>query len=135
MAEAADLFTAKKSRDAEVLAAKTKRKWLQSVYPATLAKQMYDVIRNMSKADIEQTLATMDTLRSEGRLRRWVSLPEPWEPDLNILMLFGSVPDYGHTGARRQVRCSGQLASFIQRCTDYILLAVSQNQCQHSISS
>ena len=53
---------------------------------------------------------------------KWLAISDPWQPDLTLLHHFGSLPDVDSTfpsPAKRQVRCSPQLAAFITCITTY----------------
>ena len=76
----------------------------------------------MSNEAVSHTTTTMTLLDSQNTFKRWITINDPWQPDLSLLHLFGSLPDmYGkfNTASRRQVRCSPQLAAFIQNHTFY----------------
>ena len=71
---------------------------------------------------MSHTVTTMTTLQSQGKFTQWVTIDDPWQPDLTLLHFFGSLPDVNNrfnAAARRQVRCSPQLAAFIVGHTAY----------------
>ena len=79
-------------------------------------------IQAMSEEAMSHTTATMITLHSQRAFTRWITIDDPWQPDLSLLHLFGSLPDIDrrfNTASRRQVRCSPQLAAFIIAHTAY----------------
>ena len=83
---------------------------------------MKEHIEAMSTEAISHTHEIMTTLQSQHAFHRWITLADPWVPDLTLLHFFGSLPDVdGKFGAssRRQVRCSPQLAAFITSHTTY----------------
>ena len=56
------------------------------------------------------------------RFKRWISIEDPWQPDVPHLQLLGTLSVFNgrySTPARRQVRCSPQLVAFTFGHTTY----------------
>ena len=122
IAEAADSLKAKKKSDLAAAAAKTHSNWLQTVAVAEHAADMIASVKAMSSEATTQAVKTMNSLQRDGRFKSWIVITDPWKPDLTLLHLFGSLPNTGDkfsTAAKRQVRCSPQLAAFIHGHTGY----------------
>ena len=103
-------------------AARRHSNWLQSIFAAKHAAGMSAFLQAMSEEAMSHTTATMITLNSQRRFTRWITIDDPWQPDLSLLHLFGSLPDIDgrfNSASRRQVRCSPQLAAFITSHTSY----------------
>ena len=84
---------------------------------------MSAAILAMNQEAISHAHDRINALQSQHRFRRWITLSDPWQPDLQLLQNFGSLPDLdGGIGkaSRRQVRCSPQLAAFIRGHTGYV---------------
>ena len=64
----------------------------------------------------------MHNFKTVGVFNRWVSVPHLWEPDLLLFHNFGTLPNVDNKfsgSARRTVKCSPQLATFIEHNTHY----------------
>ena len=71
---------------------------------------------------MSNAVVMMTTLQSQGVFKRWITIDDPWQPDLTQLHLFGTLPDLSgkfSTAATRQVRCSPHLHAFIIGHTSY----------------
>ena len=104
----------------EEKAAKAYSVWLQTVYPAEHAARMNATIKSFSDAALSQHQDAIENLRAMGNFNRWITIPELWEPDFTILHKFGTLANFDDkfaTAARRVVRCSPQLAIFIENHT------------------
>ena len=115
----------KARKEQDIAAAATRRYsvWLQTVFAAQNAAGMSAHIKAMSGEAISHTHDTLTTLQSRQAFHRWITLADPWQPDLQCLQFVGSLPDiHGSFGkaSRRQVRCSPQLATFIGGHTRYV---------------
>ena len=65
-------------------------------------------------------------MQASGVFKRWITILDLWEPDFNILHNFGTLPNLDNKfsgSARRTVRCSPQLATFIEHHTAYKRMA------------
>ena len=121
--EASFALQARKEQEIANAAAKKYSAWLQTVFPAQHAAGMTAHIQTMSDEAIRHTLETMTTLERQRVFHRWISLDDPWQPDLSLLHNFGSLPDMDGafmSTSRRQVKCSPQLAAFIVGHTTYV---------------
>ena len=79
-------------------------------------------IQAMNEEAKKNAVTMMTTLQSQGVFKRWITIDDPWQPDLTQLHLFGTLSDISgkfNTAARRQVRCSPHLHAFITGHTSY----------------
>ena len=101
-----------------------RRCWLQTEFAARHAARMFQFYRDMDQEAMRHTYLTIKTLHSQGAFKRWLTIDVLWEPDLSLLQLFGSLPDMGARSDNvmdpwEPVRCSPQLATFLQKNTFY----------------
>ena len=96
--------------------------WLQTVFPAQHAARTNAAIKSLDPVAMSPQQFIMSQMQSLCVFKRWLTIPDPWEPDLSLLHNFGTLPDFGNkfgAAARRPVRCGPQLAAFIQHHTEY----------------
>ena len=96
--------------------------WQQTVFPVTHASRMNAFIKSLDPTALGQHQASMRQMQTLGVFNRWVTIPHLWEPDLTILHNFGTLPNVDNKfsgSARRTVKCSPQLANFIEHNTQY----------------
>jgi len=83
-------------------------------------------IKALDPTALSQRQADMTQMQASGVFKRWITIPDLWEPDFNILHNFGTLPNLDNKfngSARRPVRCSPQLATFIEHHTAYKRMA------------
>ena len=83
---------------------------------------MQAAIKALDPAAMSQHQVLMSQMEGLSVFKRWPAIPELWEPDFSLLHNFGSLPDMDNifsAAARRAVRCSPQLAAFIEHNTGY----------------
>ena len=122
IADAVALLKAKQDSDRAAAMAKIRSIRLQTVFAARHAASMGALIKNMTPEATANALTKMNTLHGQGVFNSWPTIDDPWSPDISLLHFFGSLPDRDarfNTAARRQVRCSPQLAAYILQQTDY----------------
>ena len=97
--------------------------WLQTVFPTQQAALMHDFISVMQEPALRQLRTKLDQMKTDHRFARWLTIPPLWVPDTNLLLYFGSLPDLDSKlkgpPSRRLVRCSPQLAGFVEHYTPY----------------
>ena len=122
IADAAASLTAKRDSDRAEVMAKIRSTRLQTVFPAKHAASMGAFIKGMTPEATTNATTKMTTLHHQKVFNRWPTIDDPWTPNLTLLHFFGSLPDRDgkfNTAARRQVRCSPQLAAYIVAQTNY----------------
>ena len=122
IADAVASLTVKQDSDRAAAMAKIRSTRLQTVFTAKHAASMGAFIKGMTPVAMTNAVTKMTTLHGQGVFNSWPTIDDPWSPDLSLLHLFGSLPDRDarfNTAARRQVRCSPQLAAYILAQTDY----------------
>ena len=76
----------------------------------------------MTTEAMSHTCTRMTALERQGTFKRWVSIDDPWQPDLTLLQQFGSLPNRDgrfDRSSKLVVRCSPQLYAFILGHTRY----------------
>ena len=122
IAEAATSLASKRDLELAAAASKRHRIWLQREFAAKHAAGMAAVVQAVSHEARSYAVAKMTTLHTQGAFNQWISIEDPWQPDAALVHLFGTVSDINgkfSSLAKRQVRCSPQLAAFIVARTTY----------------
>jgi len=123
IADAAASLTAKRDSDLAAAMAKMRNTRLQTFFAAKHAASMGAFIKGMTPEATTNAVTKMTTLHDQGVFNSWPTIDDPWSPDLTLLHFSGSLPDRDgkfNTAARRQVRCSPQLAAYIVAQTGYV---------------
>ena len=123
IADAAASMAAKRKIDREEVMAKMRSTRLQTLFPARHAASMGAFIKGMSAVEIANATTKMTRLHNQKRFDRWLTIDDPWTPNLTLLHFFGSLPDRDkkfNNAAKRQVRCSPELAAYIRGQTTYV---------------
>ena len=116
IAESAARDEAKKRSEAADAEKKRYSTWLQTQFPAKHAAIMIETKAAMGEEDTRHTVTTMTKLQVDNKLKRWISIDDPWTPDPTLLQEFGSLPNRDgrfDKASRRVVRCSPQFDAFI----------------------
>ena len=118
IADAAAHILAKNNSQEAAVAKKRHNVWLHTIFPAKHAGIIAAKRNARSPEAISHTEKSMRTLHGCGKFNKRISLDDPWQPDISLLQLFGSWPNVGcifSAESRPQVRCSPQLATFLQQ--------------------
>ena len=71
---------------------------------------------------ISKQRGIMHQMQDGHCFKRWLTIPVLWEPDFSLLFNYGTLANVDNKlgpVARRVVRCSPQLAAFIEPHTQY----------------
>ena len=101
---------------------KKKSIWYETVFPAKHAALMMEFIKNLTPTALSQHQERMRDMQKLAAFKRWVTIPQLWEPGSSVLHNFGTLANVDSkfpNAPLRKVRCSPQLATFIEHFTDY----------------
>ena len=80
-------------------------------------------ISAMAEPAMSQQRTVMEQMQAGHRFKRWLTIPALWEPDFTLLFHSGTLSNLDNklagAASRRVVRCSPQLAAFIEQHTQY----------------